>query len=185
MGRYYWGWYNPSDWETGSYRPGSQSSRFFGAGEVRLAILSLLSDGPKNGYELMKELRTRSGGSYRMSAGTVYPALQQLEDEGLIVPDPRDGKKLFRITDLGLKELEREKDTVDDIWRRTSARSDWARSDWSQWMGPGAGLLAGPLGALIKTTIHALKAARGNPDLNDKIGDILDRARRDMEDIGL
>jgi len=43
----------------------------------------------------MKELGVRSGGSYKMSAGTVYPALQQLEDEGLITPDPKDGKKLF------------------------------------------------------------------------------------------
>jgi DNA-binding PadR family transcriptional regulator len=178
MGRYHWGGYNPSDWIDWNSWPRGQFGRFFGAGEVRLAILSLLSEGPKNGYELMKELRTRSGGSYRMSAGTVYPALQQLEDEGLIVPDPKEGKKLFRITELGLKELEREKDTVDEIWRRTSERSDWA-----QWMGPGAALFAGPLGALIKTTFQAMKSARGNPEVTGKIGDILDRARRDIEDI--
>src|SRR3990172_740813 len=57
---------------------------FFRQGEVRLALLSLLGDGPAHGYELMKRLDERSGGMYQASAGTVYPVLQQLEDEGLI-----------------------------------------------------------------------------------------------------
>ena len=52
---------------------------------MRLAILSLLADGPRHGYELMKLLQERSGGVYRASAGTIYPTLQQLEDEGLVV----------------------------------------------------------------------------------------------------
>ena len=51
-------------------------ARFFESGEVRLAILSLLSEGPKHGYQLMKEMEERSGGLYRASAGSVYPTLQ-------------------------------------------------------------------------------------------------------------
>jgi DNA-binding PadR family transcriptional regulator len=169
---FHWQWPNASDWpQTPWGRPG----KFFGAGEVRLAILSLLADGPKNGYELMKELGVRSGGSYKMSAGTVYPALQQLEDEGLIAPDPKNGKKLFRLTDLGKQEVEREKAAIDEIWRRTS---EWG--DWAQWMGPGAALF-GPLGAMIKTTSRALKLANGNPELLGKIEAILDRARKDLD----
>ena len=54
--------------------------RFFEAGEVRLAILSLLAEGPKHGYQLMKEMKDRSSGMYSASAGSVYPTLQQLED---------------------------------------------------------------------------------------------------------
>ena len=54
--------------------------RFFESGEVRLAILSLLSDGPKHGYQLMKDLEERSGGLYKASAGSIYPTLQQLVD---------------------------------------------------------------------------------------------------------
>lgn len=172
-GGFHWQWPGASDW---SQTPWGRHGRFFGAGEVRLAILSLLADGPKNGYELMKELRVRSGGSYRMSAGTVYPALQQLEDEGLIVPDPKDGKKLFRLTDLGKQEVEREKAAIDEIWRRTS---EWG--DWAQWMGPGAARSAAF--ALIKTTSRALKLVHGNPELAAKIEEILDRARRELEQL--
>src|ERR1700735_2428634 len=97
-------------WARGGCRPSFGSwaprSRFFGPGEVRLAILSLLTDGPRHGYELMKMLAQRSGGIYRASAGTVYPTLQQLEDEGLIAAELREGKKIYRLTDEGRRELE-------------------------------------------------------------------------------
>jgi len=63
--------------------------RFFGAGEVRLALLSLLENEPKHGYQLMKDLEDRSGGLYRASAGTIYPTLQLLEDEGWWCPKRR------------------------------------------------------------------------------------------------
>jgi DNA-binding PadR family transcriptional regulator len=65
----------------------SGPGRFFGPGEVRLALLSLVAEAPSHGYELMKKLEERSAGVYRASAGTVYPTLQQLEDEGLIGSD--------------------------------------------------------------------------------------------------
>src|SRR5215472_16898678 len=67
--------------------------RFFGPGEIRLAILSMLESGPKHGYELMKELETKSGRVYKASAGAIYPALQQLEDEGLVISDAAAGKR--------------------------------------------------------------------------------------------
>src|ERR1700722_13878463 len=97
----------------GSWAP---RSRFFGPGEVRLAILSLLTDGPRHGYELMKMLAQRSGGIYRASAGTIYPTLQQLEDEGLIKAEAQEGKRVFRITEEGKRELRLEEDAVDRIW---------------------------------------------------------------------
>src|ERR1700737_1928450 len=109
-------------WARGGCRPSFGSwaprSRFFGPGEVRLAILSLLSDGPRHGYELMKLLAQRSGGIYRASAGTIYPTLQQLEDEGLIAAEAQEGKRVFRITEEGRRELRLEDDVVERIWRR-------------------------------------------------------------------
>ena len=66
---------------------GGRWGRFFGPGEIRLALLSMLESGSKHGYELMKELETKSGGIYKASAGAIYPALQQLEDEGLVTSD--------------------------------------------------------------------------------------------------
>ena len=179
MGRNPWGWGLLNDWTSDAYGNfPAAGGRFFGAGEVRLAILSLLAEGPKNGYELMKELRVRSGGSYRMSAGTVYPALQQLEDEGLIIPDPRDGKKLFKLTDQGRLELEREKDAVDGIWRRTSNRADWA-----QWMTPEVAVISKPLSGLMKAAFRAVSRAAGDRASTRRIYEILDRARQDLEEL--
>jgi DNA-binding PadR family transcriptional regulator len=178
MSRYQWGWHDPGNWGAWTYPPWSRRGRFFGSGEARLAILSLLGDGPKNGYELMKELEARSGGTYKMSAGTMYPALQQLEDEGLIVPDPKDGKKLYALTDLGRQELERESATVDEIWRRAS---HWG--DWAQWMGPGTAMIAAPLGGLMKAAFKAATHCGGNPAKSAKIEEILNRARKELDEL--
>src|SRR5258708_10210876 len=93
-------------------------ARFFGPGEVRLALLSLIAEAPKHGYELMRQLEERSGGIYTASAGTVYPTLQQLEDEGLIVSDSQEGQRVFRIADSGRAELELEQKPVRrHVWR--------------------------------------------------------------------
>ena len=55
-------------------------------GDVRAAALALLVEQPMNGYQILQEIGERSGGVWRPSPGSVYPALQQLEDEGLIRP---------------------------------------------------------------------------------------------------
>jgi hypothetical protein len=78
---------------------GGRWGRFFGPGEVRLALLSLLREGPKHGYELMKALEGRSGGVYRASAGAVYPALQQLADEGMVTSEQAEGKRTYKLTE--------------------------------------------------------------------------------------
>jgi DNA-binding PadR family transcriptional regulator len=70
-------------------------------GDVRTALLILLAEEPRNGYQLMQTIEERSGGRWRPSPGSVYPTLAQLEDEGLICAIERDGTKLFEITDQG------------------------------------------------------------------------------------
>ncbi len=76
-------------------------------GDVRLALLMLLSEGPHNGYQLMKTLEERSEGQWNPSPGSVYPALSQLEDEGLIksVQDATEPGRTFEITDAGREQL--------------------------------------------------------------------------------
>jgi len=74
-------------------------------GDVRLALLMLLAEEPRNGYQLMQTIEERSGGRWRPSPGSVYPTLAQLEDEGLIRGIDRDGTKLFEITDQGRDRL--------------------------------------------------------------------------------
>ena len=76
-----------------------------GAAISALAILLLLAEEPRNGYSIMQELEERSDGIWRPSPGSVYPALSQLEDEGLVRSVEHDGRKLFEITDAGREQL--------------------------------------------------------------------------------
>src|ERR1700694_557535 len=70
-------------------------------GDIRTAALLLLAEEPRNGYQIMQEVQERSDGVWSPSPGSVYPALQQLEDEGLIRSVETDGRKLFELTDAG------------------------------------------------------------------------------------
>ncbi|MCE1177964.1 MAG: PadR family transcriptional regulator [Micrococcales bacterium] len=70
-------------------------------GDVRLAVIALLAEETANGYQLIRALADRTGGAWRPSPGAVYPALSQLEDEGLIRPIEVDGQKVFELTDAG------------------------------------------------------------------------------------
>jgi DNA-binding PadR family transcriptional regulator len=138
-----------------------------------LAILSLLGEGPKHGYELIKALEARSGGLYRASAGTVYPTLQQLEDEGLVTSDQQDGKRIYRMTEAGREELAREAPAIKDIWDRAE---HWR--EWSGWMGPQTAALAGPVASLVKA---AMRGVARRPEHEAEIREILERARREVE----
>jgi DNA-binding PadR family transcriptional regulator len=75
-------------------------------GDIRAAILLVLDDRPMHGYEVMNELTERSGGMWRPSPGSVYPTLQQLEDEGLVRPEELEGKRVYRLTEAGQAEAE-------------------------------------------------------------------------------
>jgi DNA-binding PadR family transcriptional regulator len=80
-------------------------------GNVRAAILALLAERPMHGYEMIQELTNRTGGVWRPSPGSVYPALQMLEDEGLISSQEAEGKRLFSLTEAGRAEAERQGST--------------------------------------------------------------------------
>lgn len=87
----------------GGFGPGGGRGRGRKArrGDIRTAALLLLAEEPRNGYQIMQEVEQRSDGVWRPSPGSVYPALQQLEDEGLIRSQESDGRKLFALTDAG------------------------------------------------------------------------------------
>ena len=71
---------------------------------MRAAALALLSERPMHGYEMIQELEERTDGVWRPSPGAVYPALQLLEDQGLVTADAEAGKRLFSLTDTGREE---------------------------------------------------------------------------------
>jgi DNA-binding PadR family transcriptional regulator len=153
-------------------------SRFFGPGEVRLALLSLMSGGPRHGYELMKQLEERSGGIYRASAGTVYPTLQQLEDEGLVVSESREGKRIYSLTEAGRGELGREDEAVRRIWRRAERWNDWRGA-----FDPDAAEIRGPAERLVKAAFRAVAGDWATRGRFEKVREILDRALRDLENL--
>jgi DNA-binding PadR family transcriptional regulator len=73
---------------------------------IRAALLRLLAEEPRNGYQLMQAIEDRSGGRWRPSPGSIYPTLAQLEDEGLIRATEHEGGKLFELTDQGRQHIE-------------------------------------------------------------------------------
>ncbi|MET8157091.1 PadR family transcriptional regulator [Sphaerisporangium sp. NPDC005289] len=75
-------------------------------GDVRAALLSLLGEGARNGYQMIQEIQHRSQGVWRPSPGSVYPALQQLEDEGLITGEESGGSRTYALTEDGRRHLD-------------------------------------------------------------------------------
>lgn len=72
-----------------------------GRGEVRSAVLALLAEKPMHGYQIIREIEDRSGGSWKPSAGSVYPTLQLLADEGFISAEESNGRKIYTLTEAG------------------------------------------------------------------------------------
>jgi DNA-binding PadR family transcriptional regulator len=87
-----------------------------GRGDVRAAILALLREGPRNGYQIMSEIEERSGGAWRPSPGAVYPALAQLADEGLIEAEESGGRRTFSLTDAGRRYVEENPEMARAAW---------------------------------------------------------------------
>lgn len=81
-------------------------------GDIRQVVLSALADGPAHGYEIIRRLEERSGGLWRPSAGSVYPMLQQLEDEELVTSETESqgGKRVYQLTDTGREQASRATD---------------------------------------------------------------------------
>ena len=92
-------------------------------GDVRAAALALLSEEPRNGYQIIQEIAERSGGVWQPSPGSVYPALQQLEDEGLIRGESLDsGRKGFVLTEAGRTYVTEHSDEVAEPWAVVAGR---------------------------------------------------------------
>src|SRR6201997_4258554 len=92
-------------------------------GDIRTAALILLAEEPRNGYQIMQEVEERSGGVWRPSPGSVYPALSQLEDEGLIRSEEHDGRKVFALTDAGRALLEERDASKPAPWDQMSGET--------------------------------------------------------------
>src|SRR5215469_17935601 len=100
-------------------RMGRRAQRVFDQGDLRFVILKLISEQPRHGYEIIKEIEEKVGGAYSPSPGVIYPTLTLLEELGYVtVESAEGGKKLYRITEAGQAALDDKNQVVDDIFRR-------------------------------------------------------------------
>jgi DNA-binding PadR family transcriptional regulator len=147
-------------------RFGRRGGRGPGRGNIRFEILALLAEKPSHGYDLMLELEKRSGG-FRPSPGSIYPALQMLEEGGFIAGHDVDGKRVFEITDAGRASL------AEHAERGGFARDEEHDAERDIFIGG-----ATSLRALMEA---AKQVARlGDPEMAKSAIAILDKARRDI-----
>src|SRR5881392_3211896 len=155
--------------------PRGRRRQWFEAGDMKYVILKLLKDKPRHGYEVMKELEERMHGFYSPSPGTVYPTLQWLEDEGLVVAKDVDGKKVYEITEAGSKFLDEHRDMVDDIFDRVREAVD-------RTLGGAMGDVNRSLGRLVKAVYRAGWKARDEAT-RQRLVAILDRVVSEVEGV--
>lgn len=152
--------------------------RMFQKGDFKYLILDLLKDKPRYGYEIIRELEDKFHGFYSPSPGTVYPTLQYLEDVGHVTSHEQDGKRIYTITEEGLKFLGTESKTVDDVWERM--RHGWGHA-WNSELGDQFRDVMreiADLGRLVG------RRARGmNKDKLRRIGEVLKTAYTEVEKI--
>jgi DNA-binding PadR family transcriptional regulator len=112
-----------------------RGGRFFGHGDLKLVILSLLDERPRHGYDIIKAIEEKSGGMYQPSAGTVYPTLTLLEEMGFARSSADEGgKRIYVITEAGQQHLAEHRTTVDDIFSRIARTGAGLTSDAMQEM---------------------------------------------------
>jgi DNA-binding PadR family transcriptional regulator len=146
---------------------GRGPGRRAGRGDIRAAILLLLAEEPMHGYQLIQQIGERSGGTWRPSPGAIYPALNLLEDEGLIAITSESGRKLATLTEAGGTYVTQNAEQLGSPWDDAASRPT----------SPGRALR----GALEALGAAAHQVARTGTDQQaTKALEVLDRARRDL-----
>jgi DNA-binding PadR family transcriptional regulator len=137
----------------------------------------MLSEKPRHGYEIIKELEEKFGGSYAPSAGTVYPTLALLEDMGYATVTPEEGgKKVYAITPEGQKYLDENKSAVEDIFERIQ---DFGSSFLSESMME----VNRAFGRVARATYTTLPWQSGDKTVTSALKEILERAANEIEEL--
>lgn len=147
----------------------------FGSGDLRYVILQLISEKPSHGYEIIKSIQERLGGTYAPSPGVVYPMLTMLEEMGHIAGTSEGARKRYTITEEGTKALAENKEMVDALFARIDhLRQEYTRQRPQQIERAVENLrmaLRMKMGSLTTEQIHA-------------VTDIIDNAAKQIERIG-
>ncbi|MGK9146774.1 PadR family transcriptional regulator [Plantibacter flavus] len=134
-----------------------------GRGDVRAAVLALLAEQPMHGYQIIREIEERSGGSWKPSAGSVYPTLQLLADEGIITAEESNGRKTYALTEAGRDEV-----------RESSVSAPWDASGTSE----GNGFAALPKAGVELAQAAAQVGRSGTAAQVQEAVTVLDEARK-------
>lgn len=134
-------------------------------GDVRASLLALLKERPMHGYEMIREIAERSGGSWRPSPGSVYPTLQLLEEEGLIASQESGGKRLFELTDTGRTEAESGPEAP---WEAAGMGAEW---ETFRAFGQAGGALRDALRQIVTT---------GTPEQREKALALVNETRKKL-----
>lgn len=154
---------------------GRRRTQIFESGEIKFVILRLIKEKPRHGYEVIKALEERMGGCYTPSAGTVYPTLQLLEDEGYVRVVETEGKKVYHVTPEGERFLEEHRDVLDEIIGRV-------RDVVNDLAGGAMGDLHVAFAQVAKATFRrAWHRGPEDPALG-RVAEILRRAARDIDE---
>lgn len=171
------------DWKDNT-RSRKRRGRMFGTGELRLALLALINQEPRHGYELIRAIEDMTGGGYAPSPGAVYPTLQMLEEEGLIKqtkPKADDdgetsGKKPFKATKAGKAELAEREDEVEALMDRLGEHGE--RAERVKEKSPDLFRAMGNLASVLKNRANAGKLDKATID---QIVDIIDEVAKRIE----
>ncbi len=102
-------------------------------GDIRAAVLALVAEQPRHGYEIIQEIAERSGGAWRPSPGSVYPTLSQLEDEGLVRVEQSEGRRVVHLTEAGTTYVAEHREELDAVWASVGQDGDdEQRQLWEQ-----------------------------------------------------
>ncbi len=155
----------------GGFPMGGFPGPFFGRGprvargDVRAAILALLAEEPMHGYQVIQELAERSGGVWQPSPGSVYPTLQQLEDEGLVRSQETDGRRVYHLTDAGRAEFDQRRGERRAPWEGVADAADESLFELRE--------LGFGVAAAVMQVVHT-----GSRDQIDRAKEILGETRR-------
>jgi len=151
--------------------------RMFHKGDFKYLILDLLKDKPRYGYEIIRELEDRCHGFYTPSPGTIYPTLQYLEDVGYVTSKEQDGKRIYTITEAGLKFLETESGPAEDARERM-------RHGWGHWSSEFKDQFRDVMREIADLGRLVARRARGmNGEKLRRIGEVLKKATAEIEKI--
>ena len=140
-----------------------------GRGDVRAAVLTLLAEQPMHGYQIIREIEERSDGAWKPSAGSVYPTLQLLTDEGLVAAEESGGRKTYSLTESG---------------REAAAAAGESPAPWETSGSRDSGRISAlPKAGMELAQVTAQVARTGSAEQVKQAVDALDEARRKLYSI--